>query len=60
MKTACRENPKRCITVRSEPNSGSGRSEHILLNNRGWKTRKTPVAGEVFFLDFLLYRANRK
>ena len=28
----------------------------ILLNGTGWETRKHPAVGEVFFLDFPLYR----
>ncbi len=52
MKTAGRETQTRYTTVSNVPSSWSGRQEHILLNDRGWKTRKNPVAGEVFFLTF--------
>src|SRR6266849_2461567 len=31
----------------------------ILLNGAGWGAKKHPAVGEVFFLDFPLYRTNR-
>jgi hypothetical protein len=36
-----------------------GRAEQILLNRVGCEARKTPANGEVFFLDFYLYRTNQ-
>ena len=34
-------------------------SEQILLNQVGCEARKRPAVGEVFFLDFYLYRTNQ-
>jgi hypothetical protein len=42
------------------PSSWSGSQEHILLNDRGWKPRKNPVAGEVFFLTFPFIELTRQ
>lgn len=39
-----------------QPASWRGRSEQISLDQVGRKARKTPAKGEVFFLDFPLYR----
>jgi hypothetical protein len=50
MKTAGRATHNRYAAPRSEPRSWNRRREHILLNDRGWKTRENPVTGEVFFL----------
>ena len=36
--------------VRGTPITWSGRQEQTLLDNAGWKVRKSPAAGEVFFL----------
>ena len=55
MKTAGRRNPNRWATVLCTPNLWRGRSEP-LLDHVGWEARKTPATGEVFFLDFYLYR----
>jgi hypothetical protein len=52
MKTAGSENQNRYATMRSKPSTGSGRPEQILLNHAGWKTRKHPAKGGVFFLTF--------
>ena len=52
MKTAGIGNQNRYATERSEPSLWNGSREHLLLNYTGWKTTKTPVAGEVFFLTF--------
>jgi len=38
------------------PSLWRGRSEQLSLVHVGWEARKTPAAGEVFFLDFPLYR----
>jgi len=35
--------------MRSKPSTWSGRLEQILLNRAGWKARKPPAKGEVFF-----------
>ena len=56
MKTADRENPNRWANVSSNRAHGRGRSEQILLNRVGCEARKIPASGEVFFLDFSLYR----
>ena len=42
----------RYATMRSKPSTGGGRLEQILLNHAGWKARKPPAKGEVFFLTF--------
>jgi hypothetical protein len=52
MKTAGSENQNRYATMRSKPSTWSGRLEQILLNHVGWKARKPPAKGEVFFLTF--------
>jgi hypothetical protein len=52
MKTAGGENQNRYATMRSKPSTWSGRLEQILLNHAGWKARKPPAKGEVFFLTF--------
>jgi hypothetical protein len=59
MKTAERGAQNHYVTVRSEPSSWSGRLDQLLLNDTGWKTRKNPAAGEVFFLDIPLYRTSQ-
>ena len=51
-KTAGRGTQNCYATVRSQPNSWSGRLEQLLLNYTGWKARRNPAAGEVFFLTF--------
>jgi hypothetical protein len=58
MKTAGRRNPHRWATVPCTPSLWRGRSE-LLLDRVGWEARKTPAAGEVFLLDFPLYRTYR-
>jgi hypothetical protein len=55
MKTAGRRNPNRWVTAPCTPRSWCGWSELSLVHG-GWEARKTPAAGEVFFLDFPLYR----
>jgi hypothetical protein len=50
MKTAGRGTQNCYATVRSQPSTWGGRLEQILLNHAGWKARKNPVVGEVFFL----------
>jgi hypothetical protein len=56
MKTAGRRNPNRWAIMPRTPSLWRGRSEQLSLVHVGWKARKTPAAGEVFFLDFPLYR----
>jgi hypothetical protein len=57
MKTAGSENQNRCATMRSKPSTWNGRLEQILFNHAGWKARKPPAKGEVFFLTFLFIDA---
>src|ERR1700676_5696379 len=52
MKTAGSENQNRCATMRNKPSTWNGRLEQVLLNHAGWKARKPPAKGEVFFLTF--------
>jgi hypothetical protein len=59
MKTAGRRNPNRWATAPCTPSQGRDRSEQISLAHVGWEARKTPAAGEVFFLDFPLYRTSQ-
>jgi hypothetical protein len=56
MKTAGRGNPNRWAKAPYTPSPWRGRSEQISLDRMGLETRKTPAVGEVFFLDFTLYR----
>ncbi len=39
-----------------QPSTWRGRSEQILLNPVGREAGKIPAEGDVFFLDFYLYR----
>jgi len=50
MKTAGRENPNSRARLCNEPSPWRGRPEQSLLNQGGWRARKYPAAGEVFFL----------
>src|ERR1700680_4031125 len=50
MKTAGRENPNSRDRLCTEPSPWSGRSEPSSLIHTGWRVRKYPAAGEVFFL----------
>jgi hypothetical protein len=52
MKTADRENPNSRNRLRTEPSPWGGRQETPSLNQAGWKVRKIPAGGEVFFLTF--------
>jgi hypothetical protein len=56
MKTAGRENPNHRSTVLRNRVHGTGRSEQISLDQVGCEARKIPAEGDVFFLDFSLYR----
>src|SRR5258708_39354912 len=51
--------PKPPATVSGKPSRWCGQSVQILLNYVGCEARKLPAGGEVFFLDFSFYRANR-
>jgi hypothetical protein len=50
MKTAGRENPNRRDRLCNEPSSWGGRPKPFLLNQGGWRSRKHPAEGRVFFL----------
>src|SRR6267378_2221503 len=52
MKTAGEENPNSQVRLYNEPRPWDGKSEPSLLIHRGWKGRKNPAAGGVFFLTF--------
>ena len=56
MKTAGRENPNHGATLAPQPSTWRGRSEQLSLDQVGWKQEKFRPTGEVFFLDFSLYR----
>ena len=58
MKTAGKENQKRCGT-QQRPEIAERKATTILLNEVGWTPRKNPAEGDVFFLDFYLYRTNQ-
>src|SRR4029077_16891349 len=59
MKTAGRRNPNRWAIMPRTPSLWRGRSKRLSLVHVGWEARKTPAAGEVFFLDFPLYRTSQ-
>jgi hypothetical protein len=52
MKTADRENPNSRSWLCNEPSKWGGRRETPSFIHRGWKARKVPAEGEVFFLTF--------
>src|SRR5712675_253124 len=52
MKTAGEEDPNSHVRLHTEPSPWDGKSEPSSLINTGWKVRKYPAAGEVFFLTF--------
>jgi hypothetical protein len=52
MKTAGNENPNSHIRLCTEPSPWDGRSKPSSLIHTGWKARKYPAMGEVFFLTF--------
>jgi hypothetical protein len=56
MKPAGRGTQNRDAIVRSTPSTWSGRLEQIPLNYAGWKVRKNPATGEVFFLTYPLQK----
>jgi hypothetical protein len=59
MKTAGRENPNRRGRLRTEPSPWGGKSESSSLIHTGWKVRKHPALGEVFFLTFSFIELHR-
>jgi hypothetical protein len=50
MKTANRENPNSHAWLCNEPSRWRGGRETFPLIHKGWKVRKIPAVGEVFFL----------
>jgi hypothetical protein len=52
MKAADRESPNSRARLCNEPSRWGGRPEPSSLIYRGWKVRKFPPEGEVFFLTF--------
>jgi len=46
--------------IDQRPGTWCGRPEQILLNQVGCEARKRPAVGDVFFLDFYLYRTNQE
>ena len=52
MKTAGEEDPNSHVRLHTEPSPWDGKSEPSSLIHTGWKVRKYPAAGEVFFLTF--------
>jgi hypothetical protein len=59
MKTADRENPNSRDRLCTEPSPWGGRQEAPSLNQAGWKVRKFPAVGEVFFLTFPFIELHR-
>jgi hypothetical protein len=43
-----------------QPSTWRGSPEQISLDQVGWEARKSPAEGDVFFLDFALYRTSRE
>src|SRR5258708_36403563 len=43
-----------------QPSTWRGRSEQISLDQVGCEARKIPAGGDVFLLDFSLYRTNQE
>jgi hypothetical protein len=52
MKTADRKNPNSHAWLGNVPSPWGGRQETPSLIHTGWKVRKIPAPGEVFFLTF--------
>jgi hypothetical protein len=48
--------PKALGPSAQQPSTWRGRSEQLSLDQVGCEARKIPAEGEVFFLDFYLYR----
>jgi hypothetical protein len=59
MKTADRENPNSRDRLRNVPSPWGGKQEAPSLNQAGWKVRKFPAVGEVFFLTFPFIELHR-
>jgi hypothetical protein len=60
MKTADRENPNSRDRLCNAPSPWGGRQEAPSLTHTGWKVRKFPAAGEVFFLTFPFIELHRQ
>src|ERR1700758_5564923 len=56
MKTAGKKKPQSLGPGVQQPSTWCGRSKQILLIHVGCEARKIPAAGNVFSLDFYLYR----
>jgi hypothetical protein len=52
MKTADRKIPNSPDRLCKQPSACGGRQEAPSLKQAGWKVRKVPAEGEVFFLTF--------
>ena len=59
MKIAGRENPNSPDRLGTEPSPWGGMQEAPSLNHLGWKVRKYPAVGEVFFLTFPFIELHR-
>ena len=59
IKTANRENPNSRYCLCNQPSKWGGRHETPSLIHRGWKARKVPAMGEVFFLTFPFIELHR-
>jgi hypothetical protein len=59
MKTAARENPNRWAIVPRNRALGAGGQNRSCSITWAAKQEKIPAEGEVFFLDFYLYRTNQ-
>src|ERR1700731_529176 len=58
MQTAGKENPNRCA-ITSQPTELLERKLEPSAQSAGLESKKTSGRGEVFFLDFPLYRTNQ-
>jgi hypothetical protein len=59
MKTADREIPNSRDRLCTVPSPWGGRQEAPSLNQAGWKVKKNPAAGDVFFLTFPFIELHR-
>jgi hypothetical protein len=60
MKTAGKENPNRCAITRQPNRDAGAEARTISAQSGGLESKKTSGHGEVFFLDFPLYRTNQE
>jgi hypothetical protein len=58
MKTADRENPNSHAWLCNEPSKWAGRRDPSSPIQRGWKARKVPAMGEIFFLKLSFIEHN--